>query len=184
MAWWWLLRSWKMLPNFKSYFKLWTVIQDCCVRQNIPFLILGIIYTQRYGTFTIENSYLFFILSSFQYLFPYLRFPLYTFSVLRPAVCSSYQHTITTRSCHFLLSTKTFLSRCLIWTNDPGMAAIESPMDRRPAVKMWPVMLQRVFCVLLSFLTWSNCKATLPQVIHDSIKITLSIHYWRRVCEV
>ena len=102
--------------------------------------------------------------------------------MLRLAVCSSSQRTSTTRSSHFLSSSETFLSRCRIWTNDPGMAAIESPMDQRPIVKMWPVMAEWVFGVLLSFLTCSNCKATLPQVIHDSIKTTLSMHYWRRVC--
>lgn len=123
-----------------------------------------------------------FFLACFQYLFPYLCFPLYTHSVLRPAVCSSSQHTSTTRSSHFLSSTETFLSRCRIWTNDPGMAAIESPSDRRRIVKMWPVMLEWVFGVLLSFLTCSSCKATLPQVIHDSIRTTLSMHYWRRLC--
>jgi hypothetical protein len=116
-------------------------------------------------------------------VFAYLCFPLYTYSVLRPLVCSSSQHTITTRSSHFLSSTETFLSRCRIWTNDPGMAAIESPRDRRQIVKMWPVMLEWVFGVLLSFFTCSNFKATLPQVIHDSIKTTLSMHYWLRVCE-
>jgi len=63
------------------------------------------------------------------------------------------------------------------------MAAIESPKDRRQRVMMWPVMLERVFDALLSFLTRSNCEATLPQVIHDSLKTTLSMHYWRRLCE-
>jgi hypothetical protein len=37
----------------------------------------------------------------------------------------------------------TFFSRNRIWTNDPGIGAIESSRDQRQIVKMWPVMLQR-----------------------------------------
>jgi hypothetical protein len=37
------------------YFKLRIVIQDRCVRLKIPFVILGVIYTQRYGAYTIDN---------------------------------------------------------------------------------------------------------------------------------
>jgi hypothetical protein len=44
-----------MLPNFKSCFKLSIVIHDCCVRLKIPFAILGKIYTQRYGAYTIDS---------------------------------------------------------------------------------------------------------------------------------
>jgi hypothetical protein len=41
MAWWWVLRSWNILPNCICYFKLWIVIQDCCVGLKIAFVLLG-----------------------------------------------------------------------------------------------------------------------------------------------
>lgn len=78
----------------------------------------------------------------------------------------------------------TFFSRNRIWTNNPGIGAIESSRDQLQIVKIWFVMLQRAalwprfISSLMLVWSWFAWRKTLPDTI------TFSVCYLRQINEM